>query len=400
MLAGNRIQTKLAVGQPGDQFEQEADRIADQITHMPGRDLAPPALRHSADPTIAGELLSGLGAGQAIDPALRSQFESQLGHDFSAVRIYTGASAAESARAIGARAFTFKSDIVMDRAEFSPGTPSGRRLLAHELVHVAQQRAAAPVHGAAAAKLSKACEGVIQRDDKIPGWNFTPSDYATLVKAKKDLTIASDSGWVPKKLQENILNTLRYTLDPKLAPSATEGINIMDFYHGHLVVPKDVGISADASSKRSAFEAKEQEVEKTTLGAAGKPTKENVGAYSTALVKILPDFGAVLEEGVKIKGAAAIYHTFEFTTPSDLKKKGKSLGVGSTRRNFITPLATNVPTPYTPPDTSSASSYTQDYFHLTQFAFLVGPDGAVHVRPGTVGELSTVTGTPLSQFGG
>lgn len=410
LLASGAAQAKLRFSRSSDAEEIEADRIADQIVQTPGYDSAPPTLpylysdnsvtRRTATSAPAGErtapdeFLNGLTAGQALDPALRSHFEAQLGHDFSNVRLHTDPTAAQSARAIGARAFTIKSDIMLDPAEYSPGAASGRKLLAHELVHVGQQRAAAGITGAHS-PLSKAGEGVVQRDDKIPGWNFTPADYATLLKGKKELTIASESGWVPKKLQENILNTLRYTLDPKRTPLATEGINVQDFYHGHLVIPNDAKIPLAASSKRSAFEDKKEAMEEKTLGKSGKVTKDNLADYTKAMPALLPDYGAFLDEAVKIKGAVVIYHTFEWSTPSDLKKTGKGIQPGDPRRNYMTPLDTNTPKPYTPPDMGSASSYSKDYTHITQFAFLVGPDGAAHVRPGTTRQLSTVAGVAL-----
>jgi hypothetical protein len=64
-------------------------------------------------------------------------------HHFSRVRIHTDRRAAESARAIGARAYTVGSDIYFGQGEYRPGTREGRRLIAHELAHVAQQRGTA-----------------------------------------------------------------------------------------------------------------------------------------------------------------------------------------------------------------------------------------------------------------
>ena len=57
------------------------------------------------------------------------------------VRLHTGPDAGRAAQAVNARAFTVGSDIVFGEREFAPETDSGRRLLAHELAHVAQQRA-------------------------------------------------------------------------------------------------------------------------------------------------------------------------------------------------------------------------------------------------------------------
>jgi len=94
--------------------------------------------------------------------------------------------------------------------------------LAHELADVQQQSMSKPL---------------LQRV-RIPGWNFTPLDFAKLRGAGKDLTIAPDSTWHPSKLQDNLLNTMRFLLGPKISPGGTEGIDVLDFFHGHLVVDK------------------------------------------------------------------------------------------------------------------------------------------------------------------
>lgn len=70
--------------------------------------------------------------------------ESSLGHDFSRVRIHTDEAAARSARRLGARAYTVGPHVVLGADRYRPD-PAGRRLLAHELVHVVQQGGALPV---------------------------------------------------------------------------------------------------------------------------------------------------------------------------------------------------------------------------------------------------------------
>jgi hypothetical protein len=65
--------------------------------------------------------------------------ETRLGHDFSRVRVHADAPAAESARAVGARAYTVGRDVVFGREGYAPDSAAGRRLLAHELAHVVQQ---------------------------------------------------------------------------------------------------------------------------------------------------------------------------------------------------------------------------------------------------------------------
>ncbi len=78
-------------------------------------------------------------AGQPLEPAVRAQMEAALGHDFSRVRVHDGGEAADSARSVGAAAYTRGSRVVFGAGRFQPGTASGRRLIAHELAHVVQQ---------------------------------------------------------------------------------------------------------------------------------------------------------------------------------------------------------------------------------------------------------------------
>jgi uncharacterized protein DUF4157 len=188
--AGGRfIQAKLTVSQPGDQYEQEADRVADQIMRMP--DPASPAVaRPEGSPQIsglqrkcaqceeeqiqrqpmdekkeeeealplqakeaAGQTLQvtpavqaqadGMrGGGQPLPESTRAFFEPRFGHDFSQVRIHTDTQAAESARDVDALAYTVGNHVVFGAGQYAPRTGEGRRLLAHELTHVIQQRSA------------------------------------------------------------------------------------------------------------------------------------------------------------------------------------------------------------------------------------------------------------------
>jgi hypothetical protein len=57
--------------------------------------------------------------------------------------VHTGKEAAETSRALNARAFTVGRHIAFGEGAFSPGTAEGKKLLAHELTHVLQQSAVA-----------------------------------------------------------------------------------------------------------------------------------------------------------------------------------------------------------------------------------------------------------------
>jgi hypothetical protein len=154
------IQTKLKIGEPGDKYEQEADRIADEVMRMPEpsmqRQIEPEEdeeivqRKVSANPTslnseqssseispIVHEVLNS--PGQPLDPETRTFMESRFGHDFSQVIVRADSKAVASAQALGARAYTVGDHIAFNAGEYESRTAQRQYLLAHELVHVVQQ---------------------------------------------------------------------------------------------------------------------------------------------------------------------------------------------------------------------------------------------------------------------
>lgn len=157
------IQPKLTINTVGDRYEQEADRIADEVMRMPEpsvqRQLEPEAeeqemvqrkatfnqvtpLKQGQDgtemPSLVHEVLNS--PGQPLDPDTRTFMEPRFNHDFSQVRVHTDPQAAESARVVQARAYTVGHNIIFGAGQYAPTSRDGRRLLAHELTHVIQQR--------------------------------------------------------------------------------------------------------------------------------------------------------------------------------------------------------------------------------------------------------------------
>jgi hypothetical protein len=161
------VQTKLTVNSPGDVYEQEADNVSEQVMRAPepqlqracacggtcddcqkkqsGQHPAPLQMKRSdasapgqteAPPSVHQALQS---PGQPLDSATRAFMEPRFGQDFSHVRVHAGEEDAHSADAIQARAYTAGSDVVFAGNQFSPTTTEGKKLLAHELTHVAQQ---------------------------------------------------------------------------------------------------------------------------------------------------------------------------------------------------------------------------------------------------------------------
>ncbi|HXW70683.1 MAG TPA: DUF4157 domain-containing protein [Methylocella sp.] len=100
-------------------------------------EAASPASPVGEAPLIVHEVLRQ--PGEPLDAATRSFFEPRFGHDFSQVCVHTGTAAHQSARDVNALAYTIGQDIVFDEGRFARRTREGRRLLAHELTHVAQQ---------------------------------------------------------------------------------------------------------------------------------------------------------------------------------------------------------------------------------------------------------------------
>jgi hypothetical protein len=91
----------------------------------------------SAVPPIVHDVLHS--PGQRLDAATRALMEPRFGHDFSHIRVHADGRAAESARAINARAYTVGRDIVFGAGEYGPLESEGRGLLAHEIAHTIQQ---------------------------------------------------------------------------------------------------------------------------------------------------------------------------------------------------------------------------------------------------------------------
>ncbi|WP_426610522.1 eCIS core domain-containing protein [Bradyrhizobium sp. McL0616] len=146
------IQAKLVVGRTNDPLEREADRVADQVLARPAHpdvSSAPPPIQRNMGQeagqvgTVPAGVESGFaGPGQPLDPTLQQDMGQRFGHDFSGVRVHTGAAAEQSARDVRARAYTVGHRMVFGAGQFAPRNHEGRRLIAHELTHVVQQSSA------------------------------------------------------------------------------------------------------------------------------------------------------------------------------------------------------------------------------------------------------------------
>jgi len=218
LIKSGALQAKLKIGRPNDKYEQEADRVADQVMVMPEpklqrqaeneeeeetvqakplADQITPLVQRQVEseedeepipeeiseeenvpdeeeeepvqtkladgvhirrqeektiqtkanagqtpvvtPNLASRINSLKGGGQPLPKSVRNYFESRFGTDFSQVRVHTDSKAAETAKSINAKTFTSGKDVVFGAGQYSTGTSTGKRLLAHELTHVIQQ---------------------------------------------------------------------------------------------------------------------------------------------------------------------------------------------------------------------------------------------------------------------
>ena len=194
------FQPKLVVGPAGDSYEQEADRVAEQVMNAPSADARKSVQRQEDEEEIQTSLLPGAvvlrqeeeeevqtsripfgiqaepdvqrqedeeevqtkplsaaqggfqvdaafedqlkasrGHGDPLPDNLREEMEPRLGTDLQGVRIHHGSNDAELNRSISAQAFTMDQDIYMGAGKYDPQSPTGKRLLAHELAHTIQQ---------------------------------------------------------------------------------------------------------------------------------------------------------------------------------------------------------------------------------------------------------------------
>src|SRR5688500_4510126 len=118
--------------------------------------------------------------------------ESRFGRDFSGVHVHDDDAAARSARDVAADAYTVGAHVVFDTGRLSPGTESGRRLLAHELAHVVQQSGGAESSASHFGIPAISCSGVSlartpNAKDQKESPNFTASERQMLIDARAKL---------------------------------------------------------------------------------------------------------------------------------------------------------------------------------------------------------------------
>lgn len=204
------VQAKLKIGAPNDRFEQEADRVADEVMCVskvnavhdkktatrngarlaevgPARKSQPATpVDHSKMPDTVNRqsikpeeeaipdeaerepgrlkvaavgadeppkdhtssFYAVVGPGRPLATSALEFLEPRFGHPLRDVRVHNDTRAAAAAQSLQATAFTCGRSIVFGANQYAPDTNAGRRLLAHELAHVIQQSGHSPANGA------------------------------------------------------------------------------------------------------------------------------------------------------------------------------------------------------------------------------------------------------------
>ncbi|MBE9116384.1 DUF4157 domain-containing protein [Lusitaniella coriacea LEGE 07157] len=171
--SGMVLQTKLTIGEPGDIYEQEADRVAKQVVsqiNSPNSEsnatnkgiqakaegikpVTPltlsgkpkPQLQQSgeggtASPTLETSINQAKSSGQSLPNSLQQKVGQAMGTDFSGVKVHTDSNADTLNRSLSSRAFTTGNHIFFKRGEYNPTSSGGQELITHELTHVRQQQ--------------------------------------------------------------------------------------------------------------------------------------------------------------------------------------------------------------------------------------------------------------------
>jgi hypothetical protein len=251
------IKPKLKISQPGDIYEQEADKVAEEVMRTSAPQTYSPQLQNNTkgldrkcdacevegreeeekrlnirrkpssnsltleSPDEVTDSLNNIRAsgGSPLDSSTKEFMESRFNFDFSNVRIHTDEGAAKLAQTLNARGFTVGYDIVFRNEEYTPTTTAGKKLLAHELAHVIQQKDESPKqvgntvdgkHNLAREKCdtnmqltSSRGTSMIQRWKKVGNTATSDSDFDTLSGLSSSIT-GSELNWpciMPVKMQ-------------------------------------------------------------------------------------------------------------------------------------------------------------------------------------------------------
>ena len=224
------FQPKLTINNPNDKYEQEADSMADKVMRMKSDNNESSFFRYSGtnlqrqckdceeEENLHRKEKSGdrfnsesqheyykeviNSGGNSLSDNERNFFEPRFGYDFSKVKIHTDTIAAKSEESVNALAYTSGNNIVFNSNQYSPQTDSGKKLLAHELTHVIQQKGNQQ-NGFNISRKPNECE---------PDRDLTWADYKGSVPSGVNWAAMTRSG--PKEVDDNGASVFQGYFDP------------------------------------------------------------------------------------------------------------------------------------------------------------------------------------------
>ncbi|MGK7930713.1 MAG: DUF4157 domain-containing protein [Microcystaceae cyanobacterium] len=337
------LQKKMTIGEPNDKYEQEADRIAEQVMRMSEADLTgnsevsnkveqrvgrkcrqceeeekrPTQKDGGGGKTVIPSVQSGInqlrqGGGTALPSSIQRFMEPRFGQDFADVKVHTSPPAANLSQTLQARAFTVGQDIFFNRGEFQPSTSSGKELLAHELVHTLQQNPSTIQRKGGDFVCS---EAVFDFAQLIVSGAFSGSEFADALAAE-DFTIRQ-----LRDLKTQVRD-LQTTSDPLIEAALEEIDNVISgrtdldkvaFVPSPCEVGQSVSVNTEAwtgnQRLRSIAEGTEPPLKKGERGEGVKLVQQALllwgCEYAAESVNLLPrygddgDFGREMQLGVK-----------------------------------------------------------------------------------------------------
>ncbi len=358
--AASVVQPKLAIGEPGDKYEQEADNVAAQVVQQinspavssknqksvqrqqaseeeelqmkPVADViqrvktseeeelqmksaADSGRNASAD--LETSISQARGGGQSLNDSIRQPMEQAFGADFSGVKVHTDGKSDQLNQSIQAKAFTTGEDIFFRQGEYNPGNKGGQELLAHELTHVVQQsgsKVQAKLVNQSSSLSSHS--GLVQRN--LPNNpNPTQNTTANPTQTQNPTQNTTPTPTQPQNSTQNTTPTPTQTQNPtqNTTPTPTQPQNIKTY-----VVSKNTSIY-DKSTGKTFWTGSEKETlnskAKAKVGDILQLTTETKETYAKEeLFSQVKHIASGKEGSVKTDQVRPIFHEPKPASPS------------------------------------------------------------------------------------
>jgi hypothetical protein len=223
-------------------------------------------------------------------------------------------------------------------------------------------------------------------------WNFTPEDYAHLLQSGGSLTFSSESQWLPRTYLENVQETLVHALKKSEGPSVTDGVNVTDFFHGHV-------LCEGRNRYQKVFETPvESQIDEVFSRHHEKSfvflSELLFPLFRNAMNEVQSILGKTLEWTLNPENcerSGVLYHSYEVVAPADAPQ----MPPNDPRRNFWKQNGKVSVDHFQADESHPWKSPGGDSVYIAQIAFLIDQKGTIHVTYGSLRELSLIVGKVL-----